>query len=290
MNENGLLGAHMSIAGGVSRSIGRATEVGCRVLQIFVKNPSRWKVKELSQEEVEEFQQEYRESALESVVGHDSYLINLASPDPGLRERSIAAFIDEMDRSNRLGLDYLVTHPGAHMGEGEQEGVERVIASFEEIFDRLGDTSVKVAVETTAGQGTTLGHRFEHLRDILAGCSCPDRMAVCLDTCHVFAAGYELRSREGCETTFQEFDLVIGLDQLRVLHVNDSKRELGSRVDRHDHIGDGQIGLDGFSWIMNNSVLASIPKMLETPKGDDGEHDRRNLATLRSLIDKDGGI
>jgi deoxyribonuclease-4 len=289
VKEHDLLGAHMSIAGGVSRSVGRATDVGCQVLQIFVKNASQWKGKELSEEEVDAFQRQYRDSGLESVVGHDSYLINLASPDPDLWERSIAAFVDEMERSDRLGLDYLVTHPGAHMGEGEPKGVDRVVAAFEEIFDRLGETPVKVAVETTAGQGTTLGHRFEHLRDILAGCSQPERMAVCLDTCHVFAAGYELRSSEGCEATFDEFDRVIGLDQLRVLHVNDSKREFGSRVDRHDHIGDGQIGLDGFSWIMNNSAFSSIPKILETPKGKDGEYDQRNLATLRSLVNRNDG-
>jgi len=289
VKEHDLLGAHMSIAGGVYRSVGRATEVGCRVLQIFVKNASQWKGKELSEDEVGEFQRQYRDSGLESVVGHDSYLINLASPDPDLWERSVAAFVDEMERSDRLGLDYLVTHPGAHMGEGESDGVDRVVAAFDEIFNRLGGTAVKVAVETTAGQGTTLGHRFEHLRDILAGCAQPQRMAVCLDTCHVFAAGYELRSSEGCEATFEEFDRVIGLDQLRVLHVNDSKREFGSRVDRHDHIGDGQIGLDGFSWIMNNSILSSIPKILETPKGKDGEYDRRNLAMLRSLVNRNDG-
>jgi deoxyribonuclease-4 len=274
----------MSIAGGVSRSIGRATDVGCRVLQIFVKNASQWKGKELSSEEVEEFRTLYEESGLRAVVGHDSYLINLASPDSELRERSIGAFVDEMERSERLGLDYLVTHPGAHMGDGEEKGIGRVIESLDRIFARLGDVSVKVAIETTAGQGTSLGFRFEHLRDILAGFSEPRRLAVCLDTCHVFAAGYDLQSPEGCEATFREFDSIIGLDQLKVLHLNDSKRELGSRVDRHAHIGEGMIGLGGFSWIMNHSGLASIPKILETPKGNDGEEDRRNLATLSSLI------
>jgi deoxyribonuclease-4 len=222
------------------------------------------------------------------VVAHDSYLINLASPKDPLWERSIAAFLDEMERCERLGLSHLVTHPGAHTGAGETWGIERIAAALKRILEKTDSYSVRIALETTAGQGSSLGHRFEHLRDILAQCGQPDRIVVCMDTCHVFAAGYDIRTEEGYAGVMEQFHDVVGLDKLEVFHFNDSKRPLGSRVDRHDHIGKGHIGKEGFRWFMNDPRLAHVPKLLETPKENEGEADRRNLRVLRSLLDGSG--
>ncbi len=279
-----LLGAHMSIAGGIPKAVDRAMDVGCTVLQIFVKNASRWKGRLLSDDEIEAFRCGCRSAGLKALVGHDSYLINLASPDDALWERSQEALIDEIERSTALDLAWLVVHPGAHGGSGEERGVARIAEAIDRVQDRLDDASTPIALETTAGQGTSVGHRFEHLRDILSRVRKPDRLGICMDSCHVFAAGYDLRTPETWEQTLNEFDRVVGLDRLQVLHVNDSKREFGSRVDRHQHIGEGEIGSRGFCLIMNEERLRGVPKILETPKGKDGEEDRRNLATLRSMV------
>ncbi len=284
MDSKPLLGAHMSIAGGIPKAVERAVNAGCTVLQIFVKNASQWQGRVPSTEEVQAFREACRDAGLTAVVGHDSYLINLASPDDALWERSIEALIDEIGRATALGLDDLVVHPGAHAGSGEEQGLERIVRAIDRIHDRVGPDSTRIALETTAGQGTSIGHRFEHLRDILGGVREPDRLGVCFDSCHVFAAGYDFRTPETWERTLQEFDCVVGLDRLRVLHLNDSRRELGSRVDRHQHIGEGEIGSRGFCLIMNERRLGGRPKILETPKGDDGEEDRRNLATLRGMV------
>ena len=280
-----LLGAHMSIAGGIPKSLDRAVDVGCNVLQIFVKNNNQWRGRALHDPEVQEFRQRQAESRIRQVVAHDSYLINLASPKPALWERSIAAFLDEMDRCERLGLSHLVTHPGAHVGAGETWGIDRIASALNRILEKTASYQVKIALETTAGQGTTLGHRFQHLRDILAGCGDPEQIVVCMDTCHVFAAGYDIRTEEGYVAVMEQFDQIVGLDKLEVLHFNDSKRSLGSRVDRHDHIGQGKIGKEGFRWFLNDPRLVRVPKLLETPKENQGEADRRNLKVLRSLLD-----
>jgi deoxyribonuclease-4 len=284
MHVKPLLGAHMSIAGGIPKAVDRAVGAGCTALQIFVKNASQWKGRPLPEDEVEAFRTACRIAGLKRVVGHDSYLINLASPDDSLWERSQDALIDEIQRSTALGLSHLVVHPGAHLGSGETRGVERIADAIDRIHERLDPGSTPIALETTAGQGTSIGHRFEHLRDILGNVRKPERVGVCVDSCHVFAAGYDLRTPEAWDRTVSEFDRVVGLDLLRVLHVNDSKRGLGSRVDRHQHIGDGEIGNRGFYFIMNEERLCGVPKILETPKGKDGEEDRRNLAFLRSMI------
>ena len=280
-----LLGAHMSIAGGIPKSLDRAVDVGCNVLQIFVKNNNQWKGRALHDPEVHEFRQRWTESPIHQVVAHDSYLINLASPKPALWERSIAAFLDEMDRCERLGLSHLVTHPGAHVGAGEAWGIDRIASALNRILEKTASYQVKIALETTAGQGTTLGHRFQHLQDILAGCGDPEQIVVCMDTCHVFAAGYDIRTEEGYVAIMEQFDQIVGLDKLEVLHFNDSKRSLGSRVDRHDHIGQGKIGKEGFRWFLNDPRLVRVPKLLETPKENQGEADRRNLKVLRSLLE-----
>lgn len=274
----------MSIAGGIYRAVERAVEVDCNVLQVFVKNSNRWKGKELTQEDVLQFRQARDQAELHSVVAHDSYLINLASPNRELWRKSILALLDEMDRSERLGLDYLVTHPGAHTGAGEEEGIRRIVDAIDRIHDEIGDVEVRIALETTAGQGTTLGYDFSHFRDILAGVRDPGRLAICVDTCHLFAAGYEIRSKDDYDKTLTEFDRRVGLGKVKVLHFNDSKKRLGSRVDRHEHIGEGEIGLDGFRWFVNDIRFHDVPKILETPKGKDGRADRKNLSSLRELI------
>jgi len=280
-----ILGAHMSIAGGTPRAIERAEKVRCTALQIFVKNASRWTAPEISEQESAEFRKLRGESRLRSVLAHDSYLINLASPDQDLWNRSILALCDELGRSEKLGLDFLVAHPGAHLKSGENEGIRRISQAIDLIHQKTVGFSVKIALETTAGQGSNLGYRFEQLRDMISGCQHPEKLAVCLDTCHVFAAGYDIRDEECYQQTLQSFDETIGLERLAVIHLNDSKRELGSRVDRHNHIGHGQIGERAFKLIMNDRRMAFIPKILETPKGDDDSWDGKNLRKLESLLE-----
>jgi deoxyribonuclease-4 len=272
----------MSIAGGTPLALERAEQAGCRVLQIFVKNNNRWVGKVISEEEVETFQKGWKRSVIQEIVAHDCYLINLASPLDELWQRSIDALIDELERCDRLGLSYLVTHPGSHMGTGEEQGVRRIAQAIDQIHQQ--DWKVQIALETTAGQGTSVGYRFEHLRDIIGAVRQPDRLAVCMDTCHIFAAGYDIREEEDYQKTMESFDQTVGLDKLKIFHFNDSKREWASRVDRHEHIGQGEIGTSAFSWILNDDRLTGVPKILETPKGKTHREDKRNLRVLRSLI------
>jgi len=280
-----LLGAHMSIAGGTPHAIDRARRAGCTVLQIFVKNNNQWKGKPLSEGEVQVFRANRERSGLQDVLAHTCYLINLASPEGELRRQSIVTFLEELRRATLLGLSHLVVHPGSHGGDGESAGVTRIAEALDEIHERDAETKVTTALEGTAGQGTSIGYRFEHLRDILGGCRQPDRVAICLDTCHLFTSGHDFRDPEGYSRMIEAFDRTVGLSKLRVLHCNDSKRELGSRVDRHEHIGKGKIGIDGFRWLMNDSRLARVPKVLETPKGITLRLDKRNLRVLRGLVE-----
>jgi len=277
-----LLGSHMSIAGGTHLALERAEQAGCQVIQIFVKNNNRWVGKPISEEEAETFQKSWERSAIQEVVAHDCYLINLASPLDEMWQRSIDALIDELERCDRLGLSYLVTHPGSHMGRGEEQGVRRIARAIDQIHQK--DWKVRIALETTAGQGTSVGYRFEHLRDIIGAVRQPDRLAVCMDTCHIFAAGYDIREEEDYQKTMESFDQTVGLDKLRIFHFNDSKRAWGSRVDRHEHIGRGEIGTSAFASLLNDERLTRVPKILETPKGKTHREDKRNLKVLRSLI------
>jgi deoxyribonuclease-4 len=272
----------MSIAGGTHLALERAEQAGCQVIQIFVKNNNRWVGKPISEEEAETFQKSWERSAIQEVVAHDCYLINLASPLDEMWQRSIDALIDELERCDRLGLSYLVTHPGSHMGRGEEQGVRRIARAIDQIHQK--DWKVRIALETTAGQGTSVGYRFEHLRDIIGAVRQPDRLAVCMDTCHIFAAGYDIREEEDYQKTMESFDQTVGLDKLRIFHFNDSKRAWGSRVDRHEHIGRGEIGTSAFASILNDERLTRVPKILETPKGKTHREDKRNLKVLRSLI------
>jgi deoxyribonuclease-4 len=277
-----LIGAHMSIAGGISKAFERGQSVQCRTIQIFLKSSNQWKAKPLTEEDKILFQEAQKTSGIHPVVAHDSYLINLASPDSGLYEKSLAAFIEEMERANFLGVPYLVLHPGAHVGSGVEAGIARIAAALNQAFARV-DSPVTILLENTAGQGSGLGYRFEELASIMEKIKEDGRVGICLDTCHAFAAGYDIRTKDAYASVMREFDRLIGIKKIRAFHVNDSKKELGSRVDRHAHIGQGFIGLEGFRCLINDKRFMKIPKILETPKGPDLAEDRINLATLRSL-------
>jgi deoxyribonuclease-4 len=279
------LGAHMSIAGGLHNAIDRGLKAGCGVIQVFTQNANQWRGKAVSDEDATLFREKWTESGLHEIVSHDIYLINLAAPEGEIREKSLNAFQAEMERCARLGIDKIIMHPGAHLGDGEEEGIRRIAAAFDHLFEAAGEFTGKVLIETTAGQGTNLGYRFEQLRDIIAGSSHPDRFAVCFDTCHTFAAGYDTTTETGYRQVFEEFDRIIGLDRLLAFHLNDSRKGLNCRVDRHEHIGKGAMGLEPFRFLMNDKRFVKIPKMLETPKGDDDEMDIINLKTLRDLIE-----
>lgn len=278
------LGAHMSIAGGAHFAIDRAVAAGCSVAQIFTRNSNQWKGKNISDKDVQLFREKFKASGLHEVVSHDIYLINLASPPGEMRDKSIAAFRDEMETCARLGIAKIVMHPGSHLCDSPQTGLARIIEAFDQLFSDVPQFEGKVLLETTAGQGSNLGRTFEELQAIISGSGFSGRFGVCLDTCHVFAAGYDITTEEGYKDTMEQFDRVIGLNRLECFHFNDSKKGLGSRVDRHDHIGEGQLGLHPFIFIMNDSRFATIPKIIETPKGDKDEMDAVNLRILRGLV------
>lgn len=278
------LGAHMSIAGGCDKALTAAAAFEMTACQIFTKNANQWKAKPLDPAAVERFAEARAATGIWHLVAHDSYLINLASPDDELREKSRLAFRDELDRCDALGVPYLVTHPGAAMTGSVTDGLARVAAAINAIHDERPDGQTTILLETTAGQGTSLGRSFEELAEIIGQVHDRTRVAVCFDTCHTFAAGYDLRDEETYAATMRAFDDTIGLDRLRVFHLNDSKKGLGARVDRHAPIGEGELGLEPFRSILNDPRFDGLPGVLETPKGDDGEEDRRNLATLRGLV------
>ena len=278
------LGAHESIAGGVEKALARAQEVGCETLQIFVKSPNRWSSKPLAEKNIGAFKEAVEETGIWPVFAHSLYLVNLATPDDALWQKSVAALSDDLERSEQLGLPGLVLHPGSHRGAGEEAGIARIVAGLDEIHSRLPGYQVQIWLETTAGQGDHLGYRFEQLRVMIDGVREPERLGVCFDTAHVFAAGYELRSREGYEATWAGFEAALGLDRLRVIHVNDALGGLGSHLDRHAHIGDGEIGLEAFRFVMTDPRLACIPKIIETPKYKGRRSmDPVNLERLRRL-------
>jgi len=283
-NPSILLGAHVSIAGGIHTAVERAIQIGCTTMQMFVKNNTQWKGKPLAESDVSTYKKLLSESSIGPVVVHDTYLINLCATDKLILKRSRAALRDELDRAELLGVEYLNFHPGSHMGAGELDGIRRVAESLNIIHEQTPRYQVKSVLEATAGQGTAIGYRFEQLRAIIDLVEQQHRVAVCIDTCHIFAAGYDMSTEVGYERTFNEFDDLLGLNRLVAFHVNDSKRELGSRVDRHEHIGKGRIGKVGFGLLMNDGRFRNIPKILETPKGKDMKEDVRNMRVLRSLV------
>lgn len=274
----------MSIEGGVFNAPLRGKEVGCDVIQIFTKNNNQWKSKKLTDKEITAFKNNLNKTGIKAVASHDAYLINLASPKKDVYEKSLDAFYDEMERAEELGLPYLVFHPGAHLGEGEGAGIKQIADSINLLLSKSKSNNLMLLLEATAGQGTHIGWRFEQLAKIINLIEQKEKMGVCIDTCHIFAAGYDITTEEGYTKTFDEFDRIIGLQRLKLFHLNDSKKELASRVDRHEHIGKGMLGLKAFKMLLNDERFKDIPMILETPKEKDMKEDKRNLKVLRNLI------
>ncbi len=279
-------GAHMSTAGGVSKAFERGRSIGCEAMQIFTRNNNRWASKPISADELARWRAEAAQSDIHPVVSHAAYLINLASPKADIWQKSMDAFVDELERAEMLGLLGVVVHPGSHMGKGEAYGIERIAAALDLCHQRTEGFRTLTLLETTAGTGNHLGYRFEQLAAIREQCAQPERVAVCFDTCHVFAAGYELRTAEGYAATMEAVERHLGLHLLKCFHLNDSKFDLGGRKDRHAHIGEGFLGLDGFRHLVNDARFEQMPMLLETPKSRDMHEDVENLARLRSLLDK----
>jgi deoxyribonuclease IV len=276
----------MSIGGGVHTAIERACSIGCTTMQIFVKNNMQWFARPLTRPEIGAFLKHTRRRELLSVFAHANYLINLAATNPQFHANSLRALSEELIRADQLKLPFLVLHPGAHLGAGEEAGLESIIESIDRVLSGIPKIKTRIALETTAGQGSCLGSKFEHLAYIISRVREPERLCICLDTAHVFAAGYDIGSEAAVRKIFAQFHRTIGLDRLVAIHLNDSKTARGSRVDRHEHIGKGKIGLAAFRFIMRNRRFRKIPKVLETPKGKDLREDVENLKTLRILADK----
>jgi deoxyribonuclease IV len=284
--KNLLIGAHTSTAGGVYTAIERAIKMKFTAIQIFTRNNNRWNAKPLEAKEIEKFKELLRNSNIKFVLTHSSYLINLCSKNKFTLNKSREAFIDELKRCELLGIPNLNFHPGSHGGQGEKDGIKLIAESLNISHDKTKNYKVTSMLEATAGQGTTLGYRFEQLQEIINLVEDKKRMTVCIDTAHIFAAGYNIRNPKEYKKVIKEFDNIIGLKRLKCLHMNDSKKELGSRVDRHEHIGKGFIGKEGFANIMNDKKLEKIPKILETPKGKEMKEDAKNIKMLLSLIKK----
>ena len=287
------LGAHLSIAGGLPRAVDRAEASRCQALQIFTKSVGQWRARPLPAAEIARFRARVRETGIRPVVAHNSYLINVAAASPELRAQSIAALGEELDRAEALGLDGLVMHPGSYTTGTEDRGLTLIAEALAALLRARPRGRTMILLEHTAGQGTNLGHRFEHLAAILECLKRSRRVGVCLDTCHLLAAGYDICSDHGYQRTFREFDRIVGLDRIKAFHLNDSKKPCGSRVDRHEHIGKGCLGLEPFRMLLNDPRFADLPMLLETPKLESKESlrrsdvdpwDARNLRTLRRLI------
>jgi deoxyribonuclease-4 len=289
------LGAHLSIAGGLPRAVDRAVASRCEALQIFTKSAGQWRARPLPQDEIVLFRRRVAETGIHPVVAHNSYLINIAAASPALRAQSLAALGEELDRAEALGLDGLVMHPGSYTTGNEEEGLRLIGDGLRELLRQRPHARTTILLEHTAGQGTNLGHRFEHLAAVIEGLDGSPRVGVCLDTCHLLTAGYDLCSEGGYRSTFREFDRIVGIDRIKVFHLNDSKKPCGSRVDRHEHIGRGCLGLEPFRRLLNDRRFAKLPMLLETPKLETPESrrrsdvdplDARNLRTLRRLMRK----
>ena len=284
-----LVGAHMSAAGGLVRAVERAAAAGCRTLQVFTKNSNQWDGKPVVAGEAAAFRKAAADAGLAPLVAHSAYLINLASPDPVVRTRSVGALVDEIERCDANGIPYLVLHPGSHGGDGEGAGLDRIARGLDEAAAKCPSSGTTVLLETAAGQGACLGHDFAHLAAIFERADSRPRLALCFDTCHVHAAGYDVVTRDGWRKTLDELDASCGLGLVKVIHANDSKKERGCRVDRHERIGHGAIGLKGFANLMTERAFEEVPKILETPKDEEGTWDRDGLAALRKLARRKAG-
>jgi deoxyribonuclease IV len=281
-----ILGAHQSIAGGYYKAVELAHRLKCDCVQLFTKNNNQWRAKELTDDDVMQFQARLKELGVGHPLAHDSYLINLASPDPVLWKKSVDSFVMEMLRADRLGIPYLVTHPGAHTSSSEQAGIAAVVRALDEVHRQTRGIKTRCLLETTAGQGSCLGCRFEQLAIMIERVQDSDRLGVCVDTCHIFAAGYPLGTEKDYQATMRALDKTVGLRLVKAFHLNDSLKPLGSRVDRHAHIGRGMIGKDAFRFLLNDRRFRKVPMYLETPKGEEkGKNlDAINLRTLRRLL------
>ncbi len=282
-----ILGAHMSIAGGYYKAVERAAQVGCDCVQVFTKNNNQWRAKEFVADDAARFQDALDRSRISHPLSHASYLINLASPDDGLWKKSLDAMVVELERADHLGIPFVVLHPGSYTTSDEAAGIQRIAEALDEIHRQTSQLGAECLLENTAGQGTNLGWQFEQLGAIIAAVREKKRLGICFDTCHAFAAGYRMATQDEYDATFAELDRAVGLERVRAFHLNDSKRELGSRVDRHENIGHGQLGLEPFRYLLNDRRFQQVPMYLETPKGDTdaGEDwDAVNLVTLRSLV------
>ncbi len=275
------IGVHLSISGGLHRAVEKAAQLNIQAVQIFLKNSNRWEARPYSEEDISAFLKSRKTAKDIAIFAHSGYLINLAGIGD-VKKKSLIALADELHRAEQLHIDYLVLHPGSHGGRGLDQGIESIAENLSEVLG--GTRKSKILLETTAGQGSSVGHRFEQLRAIIEKTTHSARLGVCLDTCHVFAAGYDISRTDSYNKVISEFDAVIGLKKLKLIHVNDSKKECGSKVDRHEHIGKGSIGTEGFRLLLNDPKLASIPLVLETPKFNDDEADKLNLKALRRLI------
>lgn len=288
MNNQPILGSHVSAAGGLHRAVERANDVGCNCVQVFTKNNNQWRAKPLEDSAVAAWREAFDHSNLSHPIAHASYLINLASPKPELLQKSIDGLVVEWERANLLGLEGLVVHPGAFTDSSESEGLNRIVDAVAETLGRVDPGSCRLLLENTAGQGSCLGHTFKQLAFMIDGIDTHERVGICLDTCHAFAAGYEINTEAGFESMRQEIDDLFQADTIAALHLNDSKKPLGSRVDRHGHIGRGEIGLEAFRFVLEDDLLGKLPGYLETEKGTDEETgedwDLINLRTLRGLV------
>lgn len=281
-----LLGSHMSTVGGVYTAFERGMSIGCTTMQVFVKNNNQWRGKPITNDDVTNYKTMEAKATIAPVVAHAAYLINLCATNPATLENSRTAFADELRRCESFGIKALIFHPGAHVGAGETDGIKRIAESLNIAHAATKGFKVFSTLETTAGQGSAIGYRFEHLMAIIDLVEDSDRMAVCMDTCHLFAAGYNIGTETGWQDMMQQFEDIVGLSRLAAIHVNDSKRELDSRVDRHEHIGKGRIGLTGFKMMMNDPRLTDVPKILETEKSEDMHEDVENMALLCSLAEE----
>lgn len=280
------IGAHMSIAGGYWKAVRAAADVGCDCVQIFTKNNNQWRAKEITEQDVDLFKDKIAEVGIKHTLSHASYLINLASPKKELLKKSVDAMVIELERASMLGVPYVVFHPGSFTTSSEEEGLETIVNSLNKVLERTQDAAAYPLLENTAGQGSNLGWKFEHLGEIIRGVKDDSRIGVCIDTCHTFAAGHPLDSAKEYETTIESMSEAFGIERIKAFHLNDSKKPFASRKDRHEHIGEGEMGLEPFRNLLNDKRFSAVPMYLETEKGDrDGEDfDAMNLATLRSLI------
>lgn len=287
-----LLGSHLSIAGGYYKAVVAAGELEMDCVQIFTKNNNQWRAKPITEAEVEAFQSAMKETGVGYPIAHNSYLINMGSANPELREKSIDSMVVELERANQLGIANVVAHPGAHGGDGEEAGIERIVDAIDTVCERTKELATCIALETTAGQGSSIGHRFEEIGAIIRKSKHPDRLTVCVDTCHIFAAGYPLASKKDYKETFAAFDREVGIDRIVAFHINDSKKDLGSRVDRHEHIGLGKLGIEPFEHLMNDRRFKKMPMYLETAKEIEPKTgkpwDEINMGVLRKLMKKKG--